>query len=271
MRIRFPSVVATIVAGVTLACNDAAVDQITAPPLAATPAQPVLNQYPGVWEYEAAGIPTTIGMQITTMPGFEDDWGTFTVLAKVTFQWANYVSASVNTQLVDKTGRVVNTGSKGVLFSRFFLPVSRGDTTLDVSISTFGQKCGLMGRHTYSGHTAQMAVNLNFVQIPLWQQQILLTSGQDMLQQGCEEESTPVCEEEATRLVSAPGVALALSDTEDCEAPAPPPSSGGGTSEMVEVCATVWREYWVYDYATKRSRLIASIPIGVECYYVNMS
>ena len=40
---------------------------------------------------------------------------------------------------------------------------------------------------------------------------------------------------------------------------------------MVEVCATVWREYWVYDYATKRSRLIASIPIGVECYYVNMS
>ena len=68
MRNGMSSVVATIVAGVTLACSDAAVEQITAPPLAATPAQPVLNQYPGTWEYEAAGIPVGKGMSIRTTP-----------------------------------------------------------------------------------------------------------------------------------------------------------------------------------------------------------
>jgi hypothetical protein len=268
MRNRILSVVATIVSGVTLACNDAAVDQITAPPIAATPVQPVLNQYPTVWEYEAAGIPSAIGMRILTTPGFENDWQTFVVLARVTFEWANYVTASLNTSLVDNLNRVMNSGSGGVTYSRFLLPVSQGDTTLTVSISTHGRNCGLMGRHTYSGGSAQMAINFNWVQIPLWQQTIQVTSGTDMLQPACAPTPPPEpeCDDEpATRIIS--GAGGLLSSGEGCDDPEPPT----GTSDPVQVCYTIWREIWILDLSTMKLYLLTEIPIGVYCYYTNMT
>jgi hypothetical protein len=263
MSNRLPSVVATIVAGVTLACNDAAVDEITAPPLAATPAQPVANMYPGTWEYTAAGIPSAIGMRITTTPGWENDYQTFTVLAKVEFEWANAVSASVNTSLADKTGKVVNSGSGGMSYSRFLLPVSYGDTTFVVSISTNGQKCGLLGKHTYEGSSGQMAINTSFVQVSLWQQKIHTTSGTDILQPACPTPPPDECDGAATRRIGTIGGPVA-STSEDCDAPAPP--NGGGTSDPIEICYTIWREYYIYDYFTNRTYLIARYPIGTQCY-----
>jgi hypothetical protein len=264
MRTRFPSVVATIVAGVTLACNDAAVEQITAPPLAATPAQPVSNMYPGTWEYTAAGIPAAIGMRITTTPKWENDYQIFTVVASVKFEWANYVTAGLNTSLVDKAGRNVNSGSAGVTYSRFLLPVASGDTTFVVSISTHGQKCGLMGKHTYSGSAQQQAINVSFVQVTVYRHDVLLTSGPDILQPACPPPPPPPdeCDEPASRLIGGIGGPVA-STGEDCDAPAPP---NGGSTESIEVCYTIWREYWYYDYVTRRSYLIARYPIGTMCY-----
>lgn len=267
MRNRIPSVVATIVAGVTLACNDAAVDQVTAPPLAATPARPVLINYPGTWEYEAAGIPAAIGMRITTTPEFEIDWQLFTVRARVSFEWANLVTASLNTSLVDGTGKTVNSGSAGVRYSRFLLPVSQGDTTISVSILTHGQKCGLMGRHTYSGSSAQMAVNFSFAQMAIWEHGILPTSGTDLMQPACPPPPPDCDAEPASRIIGGAGGVLA--SEADCDAPAPP--NGGGSSDPIEVCYTIWREFWIFDLLTWKFRLIASIPIGVYCYTENMN
>ena len=269
MRIRLTSVVATIVAGVTLACSDAAVEQITAPPLAATPAQPVLNTYPGIWEYASHGIPSAIGMRISTTPAWENDYRTFTVWADVDFEWANFVTANVNTSLSDKTGRVVNTGSAGVTYSRFLLPVFQGDTTFVVRLATRGETCGLMGQHSYSGASRQMAVNISFMQLSIWGHDIHPTTGMDILQPLCVEAPPPPpgCEQPATRMV--PGGPAALWTDEGC-IPAPPNGSGGA-GDPIEVCYTIWREYWYYDYMTKRSYMVARYPIGTYCYEVNMS
>ena len=272
MHNRLPSVVATIVAGVTLACSDAAVDHVTAPPLAATPAQPVANMYPGTWEYTAAGIPAAIGMNIKTTPAWEDEYRTFTVWADDKFEWANLVTADVNTSLTDKTGRTVNSGSAGVTYTRFLLPVVRGDTTFVVRISTHGERCGLMGKHTYRGASRQMAVNLSFVQLSIWGHDVHPTTGMDILQPICPPPPPPPppppsdCDEPASRIISG---GPSLSGTDDDCAPAAP--NGGSGGNQIEVCYTIWREYWIYDYATRRTYLVARYPIGTECYVVNMS
>lgn len=267
MRNRLPSVVATIVAGVTLACSDAAVDHVTAPPLAATPAQPVANRYPGTWEYTAAGIPAAIGMHIKTTPAWEDEYRTFTVWADVEFEWANFVTADLNTSLTDKAGRTVNSGSAGVTYSRFLLPVLRGDTTFVVRISTRGELCDLMGKHTYKGASRQMAVNFSFVQLSIWGHDIHPTTGMDILQPPCPAPPPSECDEPASRIISG---GPSLNGTEDDCAPAPP-NGGSGAGDPIEVCYIIWREYWIYDYATGRAFLIAKYPIGIECYVVNMS
>jgi hypothetical protein len=153
------------------------------------------------------------------------------------------------------------------MYSRFFLPVSRGDTTLTVSISSFGQKCGLMGRHTYTGASSQMAVNFSFVQIALWQHGVSLTSGTDVLQPACPIAPPWCADQAASRIVSAAGGLL--NSQSNCDAPEPPNGNGGGAGiDPIEVCYTIWREYWHYDFLTRRSYLVAVFPIGVQCYTV---
>ena len=105
MRDRYLFVVATIAAS-ALACSDAAVDEITAPPSAATPVHPVTELWPSEEEIEASGVSSAIGIQITVNAYFEQGpW--FVVEGRVRFQWANDVSASLWAWLL-KNGTTIN-------------------------------------------------------------------------------------------------------------------------------------------------------------------
>jgi hypothetical protein len=57
----------------------------------------------------------------------------------------------------------------------------------------------------------------------------------------------------------------ALPSTSDCDGdddPAPPP----GSSEPVEVCYVIWREFWILDLWTFERTLLYAYPIGYYCY-----
>jgi hypothetical protein len=235
MHHRYFSVVATIATSAMIACGDAAVDKITAPRPAVTPVTPVMNDWPSEDEFVANEIPGAIGIQISGYPRFEDNYRWFVVEARVRFQWANEVSAKVNASLINKSGATINQGSAGMSYKRLALPVASGDTTLTVKISTNNILCGLIGKSSYEGQAAQRALNLNLIQILLWDQTITVTNLPDVLE--------PVC-----------------------DAPEPP-SEGGG--EEVEVCYTVWREVWVWNWAYRTFYLYAEIPLGTFCYVEN--
>ena len=260
MRDRYLIVVATIVASAITACSDAAVDQVTAPPSAATPVQPVTNQWPSEEEYEANEISGPIGIQITLTAYFSADTLTFVVEARVRFQWANDVSATVWASVINKSGSVINSSEAGMAYQRLALPVASGDTTFVVKVSTNGIKCGLTGKSAYAGHAATKAIDARIVVISLWEQHIQKTNGPDIQQAACREESDacPV-----SRVIG--GTSAALPSTGDCDddtAPAPP----NGESEPVEVCYVIWRELWIIDLATRRQTLLYSYPVGYFCY-----
>jgi len=238
MRDRYRSLVATIATSALIACGDAAVGDVTAPPLAATPAAPVANEWPSVDDYTDSDIPSTIGLTIHVDPRFEDDFRTFTVVATVHFEWVNEVSASVSASLINKNGTTVNQGSAGMQYSRLALPVPEGDTTFTVRISTNNITCGLVGKSSVSGNAAQKAIDVRLVQVVLFSQVILPTNGPDVLQPACP----------------------------DPDAPAPP--SGGGGDDF-ETCYTVWRELWSWDYLTRQFTLINEWVIGSFCYVYN--
>lgn len=262
MRVRYLCVVATIATSALTACSDAAVEEITAPRLAATPATPVANQWPFVWEYAQNNIPSAIGIQIQTLPGFVDDWNTFVVDARVQFQWVNDVSASVNAWLVDSSGVTINSGSAGMEYRRAFLPVATGDTTFTVRVSTYNRRCGLLGKNSYKGHAAQNAFNNNLVQLSLWDQTVSSTTGTDMLQQGCPPPDE--CAEPASRVIAGTTGILA-SKAADCDdAPAPPVGNGGYVEPAI--CFTVWRELWLWDYIRRVYFLDMEWILGVFCY-----
>jgi hypothetical protein len=262
MRTRYFNVVATIVTSALLACGDAAVDEVTAPRIAATPAQPVTTQWPGIWEYEEYGIPSAIGLNISSDAWFEDDNRTFVARATVRFEWANDVSANLQAWLVDKNNVTVNSGSAGMHYSRAVLPVPSGDTTFTVRISTNNRTCGLLGKHSYNGRSAQNALNVNFLQITLWEQTMPETHGPDVLQPECP--PSEGCATPVSRVIGG-STGILASEQEDCEAPTPP--NGGGDQEAVEVCYTIWRELWIYDIVRRTLNLAAEWPVGIYCYY----
>lgn len=261
MRDRYLIVVATIAASAITACSDAAVDQVTAPSSAATPVQPVANTWPTEEEYEENEIPSAIGLQIGVNPYFSADTLSFVVEARVTFQWANDVSAHIWASVINKNGSVINSSEAGMAYQRLALPVLSGDTTFVVRVSTNGIKCGLTGKSTYEGRASAKAIDSRIVVITLWQQDILKTSGPDVQQAACPEEpaTCPV-----TRLIG--GGATALPSTDGCDddeaAPAPP----NGSLDPVEVCYFVWRELWILDFITGRFSLVYSYLIGYFCY-----
>jgi hypothetical protein len=263
MRERCTGLVATIAASVTIACGDAAVENPTAPPSAATPASPVANQFPTASEILASGAnASAIGIQITVTPYFENEYRTYGVTAGIHFQSANEVSASINGWLINERGTRVNEGSAGFTFTRFGIPVAQGDTTIDVRISTNNITCGLTGKSTYKGTATTRAIGM----IALFSQSIDLTSGDDFPQPACPPAPPPdECDTPVARVIGGFTGVKAAAPTSCDDAPAPPP---GGGAEMIEVCYTVWLEYWIYDFMTNTFRLISSWPIGTTCHLV---
>ena len=261
MRDRYLIVVATIVAGAITACSDAAVDQVTAPPSAAAPVQPVTSTWPTEEEYEENEIPGAIGLQIELKPYFSADTLSFVVEARVVFQWANDVSAHVWAWVIDKNGSTINSSEAGMAYQRLALPVPSGDTTFVVRVSTNGIKCGLTGKSAYEGSASAKAIDARIVVVTLWHQGILKTNGPDVPQGACppEPDACPV-----TRVIG--GGATALPSTGDCDddeaAPAPP----DGSYDPVEVCYIIWREFWILDFTTGRRTLLFTYAIGYYCY-----
>jgi hypothetical protein len=253
--------VVTFATSVTIACGDAAVDSVTAPKLAAKPATPVAEQFPFYWEVppEAA-----IGIEIDARPWFEDNNNTFVVSAHISFSWANQVSAMVDAWLLNKSGQTVNSGKAGLSYERFGLPVAAGDTTLTVRISTNNITCGLIGKGSYAGSAALMALDVRAVQLKLFGKAISTTTTEDVPQPECP--PPPGCEQApATRVVGATTGALAIST--DCPPSWFPPTEG---NEEFYVCFRIWLEIWVYDYFSGTFYLDWSSIVGMYCYVTTM-
>lgn len=264
---RYRSLLATIATSALIACGDAAVGDVTAPPLAATPAAPVANEWPTVDDYTANGVSSAIGIRISVDSRFEDDYKTFVVVASVHFEWANEVLATVNASLVTQDGNVVNSGSAGMGYARLALPVPQGDTTFTVRLSTNYVTCGLIGKSSYSGTASAKALDVKLIQITLWSQTIPLTNGPDVLQPACPPYAPPPpdeCESALTRVIAGTTGPLAT-EAEDCLDDTAPTDSGGGGDDF-EVCYTVWRELWSWDYLTGSYTLVNEWVIGVFCY-----
>jgi hypothetical protein len=261
MHYRYLSVVATIVAGSMIACSDAAVDHVTAPRSTVTPAAPVANEWPTEDELAAAGMPSGIGFTISSNAWFEDNNRSFVAQASVHFEWVNEASARLHASLLNPAGATVNSGSAEVAYKRVAVPVSRGDTTLTVRISTNNVTCGLLGKHNYSGRGALNALDASLIQIVLFQKQVGETNGADVPESACP--PSDGCEEPVAR-VTAGTMGILASESTDCEddAPAPP---GGGHDE-IEVCYAVWVQIWVFDWARGTFWLLLEYFGGVFCY-----
>ena len=259
MRDRWFRMVVTIATSATIACSDEAVESVTAPKPAAMPAAPATNQFPYYWEFSFT--PTIASIQISSDAYFEADNLTFVATARVSFTWSNDVSARLDAWLLNKQGQTVNRSSSGMTYSRFALPVAAGDSTLVVRVSTNNITCGLVGKHSYEGRASQIAIDARLVQITLFTQGIQTTNGADVTQPACP--PTTGCEAgPATRVVS--GSTGILASTTDCD-DAPTPPGGGGEDEFM-VCFALWRELWVWDYASGTFQLSSTWFLGVICY-----
>jgi hypothetical protein len=263
MRDRWFRVVMTIATSATIACGDEAVEQVTAPKPAATPVTPVANQWPYIWEFNAT--PTAVGIQISSNARFENDNRDFVASAFVSFYWANDVSAKLDAWLLNKAGQTINSGSAGMTFYRIALPVQRGDSTMTVRISTNNTTCGLVGKHSFEGRAAQIAIDAQIVQITLFSHTIGKTSGADVLQPVCPPEP---CEAEPVSRVISGHTGVLASESTDCGVPIPP--EGGGDEEF-EVCFAVWRELWTWDYLTNTFQFITQWLLGVICFMTYMT
>ena len=264
MRGRFV-LVATFAAGTTIACSDAAVGDLTAPKIAATPATPAANQWPYEYELTSKGIPSTVGLNMYSFPYWENDYGIFSVDVRVNFTWSNEVSASASLNLRDSTNRIVNEGKTAISYTRFALPVSYGDTTFTVRLSTNNRKCGLIGRHTLKGRAAQVVMNWSWITISLYGQEYE-TAGADVMQPACP--PSDECAAPASRVIG--GVTgIQRSESTDCESPSPPP--GGGISEDYLVCYNVWRELYVWDYLAGTWQRRSQWLLSTICYTVQVA
>lgn len=257
MRDRYLIVVATIAASVLTACSDAAVEQITAPPSTVTPVQPVASFWPTREEVETSGT-GALGIQITLNSYFSADTLSFVVEARIRFQWANDVSATVWASLLNKNGSVVNSSEASMAYVRLAVPVASGDTTLVVRTATMGVKCGLIGKNAYAGRAAVKAIDASIVVVTLWHQDIGKTNGPDVVLPSCPE---PDACQPVSRVIG--GTSAALPSTSGCDDGAPAAPNGG---EPVEVCYVIWREFWIIDLSTYTRTLVAAYPIGYFCY-----
>ena len=262
MRDRWFRMVVTIATSATIACGDEAVDPVTAPNLAARPAVPATNQWPYLWEFSAT--PTAGSIEISSDAHFDTDYLTFIAEATISFTWSNDVSGKLDAWLLNKQGQTINRSSASMAFQRWALPVPSGDSTVVVQVSTNNTTCGLVGKHSYEGRAATVAIDAKLVQITLFSQAIGATNGPDVLQPAC-----PIpagCQEVPVYRVSS-GITGVPAPTLVCGGiPAPP-----GGEEEFEVCFTVWRELWIWDYLSRTYNLDTSWLIGAYCYVTTMN
>jgi hypothetical protein len=266
MHRRYFNVVATIATSVTLACGDARLDDVTAPPPAAIPASPVTNQWPS--EEEFAEVSSAIGIRIVLAPWFARDNLYFNVDARITFDWANYVSATAKASLINASGTQINSGQASLTWYRIALPVASGDTTLTVRIATNNITCGLTGKSSGSGRAAQRALSFGLVVIDLYDQTAGETSGPDVMQPTCPPDD---CGVTASSRVTRGTSGVLRSESDGCDDDAPTPPLTGGESDDPDptlVCFTLWREFWYYDSVTRRYSLLGTYVLGTFCYYV---
>ena len=262
MRDRWFRMVMTIATSATIACGDEAVDAVTAPEPAAMPATPATNQWPYLEEYN--GFTATSSIRISSDAWFEADNLTFTAEARVSFTWANDVSAKLDAWLLNNQGQTINRSSASMSFQRMALPVPSGDSTVVVRVSTNNTKCGLVGKHSYEGRAAQVAIDARLVQIILFSQGIGTTNGGDVLQPACPPPSG--CEQQpVSRVVG--GTSGILASPLSCDYPFLPPIEG---TEEFEVCVRIWRELWIWDYYSRVYFLNAEWIIGAICYITTM-
>ena len=269
MHRRYFSVVATIATSVTLACGDARLDDVTAPPPAAMPVTPVANEWPTEEEIAAAAIPSTIGMTVALSPWFATDNLYFIVDAKVSFNWANYVSATIKASLINASGQQVNSGQAAMSWYRMVVPVPSGDTTFTVRIATNNTTCGLTGKSSGSGRAAQRALAAGLFTVDIYEHTVGETSGPDVLQPKCPPPDD--CDATTSSRVASGTSGVLRSESDDCDEDAPAPPIGGGEPEEQEptlVCFTLWREFWYYNFLTRQSSLVGVAYLGTFCYYV---
>ena len=262
MRDRCLRMAVTFATSALFACGDAAVDPVTAPQLAAKPATPVAGQYPYTWEL--ANTSSSIGIQITAYPRFLNGYSLFVVDARVTFQWANDVSAGLKGWLLNEQGATTNSSEANMHYTRLGLPVAFGDTIFTVRVAA-SSTCGLIGKSAYRGEAITYALDAKLVQIKVWSQGIGWTNAPDVLQPECPPPPPPdECETDSGpvyRVTAATSGAVA-STTESCDDDAPTAPSGGGT---VTVCYTVWRELWIRDETTGEETLVDAWVLGTVC------
>jgi hypothetical protein len=259
--------VATIATSVTLACGDARLDDVTAPSPAAMPVTPVANEWPTEEEIAAAGVPSAIGMKIDLTPWFATDNLYFIVDAKISFSWANYVSATIKASLINASGQQINSGQTALSWYRMVVPVPSGDTTLTVRIATNNTTCGLTGRSSSAGKAAQRALSAGLFIVDIYEHSIGETSGPDVLQPKCPPDD---CDNTASSRVISGTSGVLRSESDGCpDAPAPPISGGGDDDpEPTLVCFNVWREFWSVNLLTHQYSLTGQVFIGTFCYYV---
>lgn len=263
MRDRYTRMFIAIATGALFACSDAAVEDVTAPPLAATPVPPVAAEaWPPTHEFTLYGIPSSIGIRMQSSAAFEDGWSRFVARVAVQFEWANEVSANLRAWLIDKNGATINSGSAGVTYKRLALPVPSGDTTFTVAISTNGRTCGLTGKHEYSGDARQNSLNFMLQLTVLYQQTVSPTTGADVSQPECTSTPPAGCAGPATRVISGTTAMPSIVWNGCSETPLAPT----GDEAPYEVCYTVWREFYYYDYYTKKTYFLGRMPIGTVCY-----
>jgi hypothetical protein len=264
MRDRYRSMVATIATGAMLACGDAAVGDVTAPPLAATPAPPVSDTWPTIDEVTNAGLTGSTGLSIILSPRFENDYQTFAVGVQARFSLSNEVGVTAKAWLINKSGATLNSGSGGIQYRRLALPKPYTDTTFTIRISTNGFTCDLIGKSSAEGYARFNALNANLVQIVLYEQAAPTTNGADVPEPACGNPIPTGCEGPATRVVAG-ATGILKTEASDCDDAPAPPEGGGGGGDTVEICYTIWREYWMYDLYQHQYVRYAVVPIGSYC------
>jgi hypothetical protein len=265
MRDRYRSLVATIATSALIACGDAAVGDVTAPRLAATPAAPVADEWPSVDDYTANDISGAIGIRISVDSRFSDDYKTFVVVASVHFEWANEVLATVTASSSRRTA-MSSIRDRRAWVRPAGPSCAAGDTTLTVRISTNNVTCGLIGKSSYSGTASAKALDVKLVQITLWSQTIPTTNGPDVLQPARPPYTPPPpdeCESPVSRVIAGTTGAL-TTEAEDCPDENTAPTGSGG-DDYIEVCYTVWRELWYWD-PIWGFQLADEWFIGTYCY-----
>lgn len=126
-------------------------------PLRSEPLSPHFSEYPDSAAMIAAGVPFSGDISVTAAGQLLGDTA-FRATGTLEFHWANDVQFSTTGRLLNGSGATVNTDTQSASWYRIGLPVYQGDTSLTITLSTSGNKCGLTGKANATG-TAKTILN----------------------------------------------------------------------------------------------------------------